>query len=123
MGDVPEEIRTYLAETHPEALDLALWVRERVQEADPDLTERLYRGWDGVGFRHPDAGYVCAIYPRGDEVRLLFEHGARVDDPYGVLTGEGSQVRFIAIREKTDDVALVIEEYVRAAVVERLFHR
>jgi hypothetical protein len=23
---------------------------------EPDLTERVYRGWDGIGFRHPDAG-------------------------------------------------------------------
>jgi hypothetical protein len=35
-------------------------------------------GLSGLGrhrFRHPDAGYICAIYPRGAEGRLLFEHG------------------------------------------------
>jgi hypothetical protein len=123
MPDVPPEIRTYLAESHPESLELTLWVRELVLEADPDLTERLYRGWDGLGFRHPDAGYVCAIYPREDEVRLLFEHGARLDDPHGILTGEGTQTRFISVRQSSDNLAVVINEYVRDAVAERLFHR
>ena len=60
---------------------------------DPDLTERVYLGWDGIGFRHPDGGYVCAIYPRGGEVRLLFEHGARLEDRAGLLEGHGTQTR------------------------------
>jgi hypothetical protein len=123
MSEVPSQIRTYLAEHHPEVLDLALWVRQLVLEAEPDLTERVYRGWDGIGFRHPDGGYVCAIYPRDDEVRLLFEHGARLDDPDRILVGEGTQTRFIPITERNNDLATMVQQYVRAAVAERLFRR
>jgi len=123
MPEAPREVREYLEETHPELLDLVLWVRDAVLGAEPDLTERVYRGWDGLGFRHPDAGYVCAIYPREDEIRLLFEHGSRLDDPYRILEGEGTQTRFIRVREPADQLAATIADYVRDAVAERLFRR
>jgi hypothetical protein len=123
MPEAPQEVRDYLAQAHPEVLDLALWLRDVVLEAEPDLTERVYRGWDGLGFRHPDAGYVCAIYPRGDEVRLLFEHGSRLADPHGVLEGQGTQTRFVRVRSGDTDLAAVLGDYVRQAVADRLFRR
>jgi hypothetical protein len=120
---VPEEVQDFLVESHPGLADLALWVREAVLAGEPDLTERVYRGWDGIGFRHPDAGYVCAIYPREQEVRLLFEHGVRLTDDEGLLEGAGSQTRFIRVRERNDRLAAAIGRYVHAAVAQRLFQR
>jgi hypothetical protein len=120
---VPKDVREFLAEAHPGLADLALWVRESVLAGEPDLTERVYRGWDGIGFRHPDAGYVCAIYPREGEVRLLFEHGVRLRDDEGLLEGAGSQTRFIRVRERNDLLAAAIGRYVQAAVAQRLFQR
>ena len=64
---VPKDVYDFLVDSHPSLADLALWVREVVLAGEPDLTERVYLGWDGIGFRHPDAGYVCAIYPREQE--------------------------------------------------------
>jgi hypothetical protein len=116
----PTDVRRFLAERHPETLDLALWVREAVLDAEPDLTERVYRGWDGIGFRHPDGGYVCAIYPQADEVRLLFEHGQRLEDPDGLLEGDGRQTRHIAVREADARLRERLGRYVTAAVAERL---
>jgi hypothetical protein len=115
--------REFLAERHPEAMELALRVRRIVLEAEPDLDERVYRGWDGIGFRHPDAGYVCAIYPHDREVRLLFEHGARLDDPEGLLEGEGTQTRYLTIRAVDRRLAEAIANLVHDAVAERLFRR
>jgi hypothetical protein len=85
------------------AADPALWVREAVLAGEPDLTERVYRGWHGIGFWYPDAGYVRTIYPREQEqaVRLLFEHGVRLDDPEGLLEGAGTQTRFSACGSAT----------------------
>jgi hypothetical protein len=122
---VPKDVYEFLVDSHPGLAELALWVREVVVAGEPDLTERVYRGWDGVGFRHPDGGYVCAIYPRerDQEVRLLFEHGARLDDPEGLLEGAGSQTRFIRVRERDQLLAAAIGRYVHAAVAERLFRR
>jgi hypothetical protein len=121
----PKVVRDFLRASHPDLADLALWVREAVLAGEPDLTERVYLGWDGIGFRHPDAGYVCAIYPReqDQEVRLLFEHGARLDDPEGLLEGAGSQTRFIPVQERDDRLAAAIGRCVHDAVAERLFRR
>ena len=122
---VPKHVYDFLMGSHPGLAELALWVREVVLASEPDLTERVYPGWDGIGFRHPDAGYVCAIYPREQEqeVRLLFEHGARLEDHEGRLEGAGTQTRFIRMRERNDQVAGAIGQYVHAAVAERLFRR
>jgi hypothetical protein len=121
----PRDVREFLSESHPGLADLALWVREAVLGGEPDLAERVYRGWDGIGFRHPDAGYICAIYPREQEqeVRLLFEHGVRLKDDEGLLEGAGSRTRFIRVRERNDPLGAAIGRYVHAAVAQRLFQR
>jgi hypothetical protein len=122
---VPKDVYDYLMESHPGLADLALWVREAVLASEPDLTERVYRGWDGIGFRHPDAGFVCAIYPReqDQDIHLLFEHGVRLEDPERLLEGAGTQTRYIRVRERDDPPAAAIGRYVHAAVAERLFRR
>jgi hypothetical protein len=120
---VPDATRDFLSERHPEEHELALWVREVILGAEPDLTERVYPGWDGIGFRHPDAGYVCAIYPRDGAVRLLFEHGRRLDDPSGLLEGQGAQTRHVVVRARDADLARDLAELVSDAVAERLFRR
>jgi hypothetical protein len=122
---VPEDVHDFLMASHPGLADLALWVREAVLAGEPELTERVYLGWDGIGFRHPDGGYVCAIYPREQEqeVRLLFEHGVRLHDPEHLLEGAGTQTRFIHVRERDDRLAAAIGRYVHDAVAERLFRR
>ena len=115
-----DEAETYLREHHAATADLAVWVRDHVLRADPDLTEKVYRGWNGIGFRHPEAGYVAAIFPRSKWVVLLFEHGASMPDPDGVLVGDGKQTRFIRIDSKDEETAAVIDRYVQQAVAQRL---
>lgn len=117
MGDPTLD---FLRELEPRTWELAAWARERVREADPDLTERLYRGWRGIGFHHPEGGYVCAIYPRADWVVLLFEHGASLVDPEGVLLGDGTQTRFLRIESFDEPTAALIDRYVQQALAQRL---
>jgi hypothetical protein len=114
------EVLAYLRERHAYHYDLAVWIRRAVLAADPDLTERIFPGWQGVGFRHPEAGYLCAIYPRSEWVVLHFEHGAALPDPEGVLLGDGSQTRFIRIHEPSTEAEKRISAYVQQAIAERL---
>ena len=120
---MPPSSREFLAHRHPDELELALWARDLVLAAEPDLNERVHEGWDGIGFRHPDAGYLCAIYPRPGEVRLLFEHGSRLDDPAGLLEGEGTQTRHVVVRAPDEQLREPLAALVRDAVAERLFRR
>ena len=114
------EVTAYLSEEHPQLVALSLSTRAAVLAADPDLTERVYRGWRGIGFRHPDAGFVCAIYPRTDCVVLLFEHGASLPDPDGVLAGERRQTRFMRIERGDATTAERVTTYVQQAIAQRL---
>jgi hypothetical protein len=117
------EVLTFLRELSGQHFETAVWTREEVLAADPDLVERVYRGWRGIGFRHPDAGYVCAIYPRSGWVVLHFEHGASMPDPDGVLLGEGSQTRFLRIAEPNPALRGRIVAYVQQAICQRLLDR
>ena len=116
----PDEVDAYLREKQPDLYGLATWTRRAVRAADPDLTENVYRGWGGIGYRHPEAGYICAIYPRSRWIVLHFEHGASMPDPDGVLLGDGKQTRFLRIQEPDADTERVVTAYVQQAIAERL---
>ena len=115
-----EEVLTYLREEHASLYDLAVWTRGVVLDSDPDLFERVYRGWRGVGFHHPEGGYVCAIYPRGEHVDLLFEHGASLVDPDSLLTGQGTQTRTLPVTSADATTRAAIEVLVQQAIAQRL---
>ena len=114
------EVLSYLRDEYPDAAELAAWVRRGVLVADPDLSERVYRGWQGIGFRHPEAGYVCGIFPRGARVELLFEHGASLVDPDGLLGGTGTQTRTLTVARPDAATERVISRLVQQAVAQRL---
>ncbi len=77
-------------------------LRALIIDTVPEMTERAYPGWHGIGFRHPRAGYVCGVFPQAATVRLLFEHGYELSDPEGVLTGGGSQTRYLDVATSAD---------------------
>ncbi len=81
-----------------------------------DAEERVYPGWHGLGYIHPEAGYVCGIFPRGDHVRLGFEHGHLLPDPDGLLTAAGSQVRYVVVQPGTTLPATGIRDLIADAV-------
>jgi hypothetical protein len=53
------------------------------------LVASVKMGWKSVNFRHARAGHVCAIFPYPDRVSIYFEHGRLLEDPDGLLMGDG----------------------------------
>jgi hypothetical protein len=53
------------------------------------LGARVKMGWKSVNFRHAVAGHVCAVFPHADRVSIYFEHGRLLEDPDGLLLGDG----------------------------------
>lgn len=99
-------------------------LRRLVGQAIPTATERPYVGWKGIGYRDPQAGYFAGIFPQRDHVRLLFEHGARLDDPDGILQGEGvRQVRWIVVRPGSRLPRGAISRMLVRAVLHGSMHR
>lgn len=88
----PEEL---LDEHTPDVVALAEELRALVAAVMPNAEERVYAGWHGFGYVDPDAGYVCAIFPMAESVRLSFEYGHRLEGHADLFTGGATQVRYI----------------------------
>jgi DNA transformation protein len=104
---------------------LANRLRTIVKKAAPALSEAAYPGWKGVGYRHAEAGYVCGVFPSAAAVRLIFEHGAGLSDPDGLLEGAGrvKQVRYVTMRSAADIKVRALTRLVRAAVAHGVLRR
>jgi hypothetical protein len=105
--EVRADVEDLLADHSAEVADVAQQVRAAVLDAQPQLRERVQRGWHSINYRDPAAGFVCAVFPLADRVHLIFERGADLPDPDGLLTGSGKQVRmlvFVPGEEVDDDV-------------------
>ena len=95
----PEDI---LAGHRPDVVALAERLRALVKDTVPDAREVAYPGWHAIGYRHPQAGYFCGVFPHEDRVHLLFERGVMLPDPDRILTGDGRQVRYVLLRPGDD---------------------
>ena len=98
---------------------LASRLRRLVKDTLPEAEERTYPGWRAIGYRHPAAGYIGAIFLHQKMVKLGFEHGAKLPDPHGLLKPGPSasmQVRYLEIVEEGDVDAGVIRQLIEAAM-------
>lgn len=84
----------------------ALWLREFVWDLYPDTNELIYDNYNAVAFGWSPtdrAGDVfCSIAVFSNHVNFGFNRGADLEDPAKMLTGEGSQYRYITIKHKAD---------------------
>lgn len=90
-----------LAGKGPEIEALAHEVRDAILGAAPQLEERALPGWQAVSFRSPERGFVCALFPYADRVRIAFEHGVDLIDPDGRLekgSTSSKRVRYLSFR-------------------------
>ena len=98
----PEE---FLSTFPPEMQALAHELRALVKETVPDLKEAVYTGWKLIGYRvkkgRSDA-YFCFIAPFANRIMLGFEYGIQLFDPNLQLEGDGTQVRYLTVREQDD---------------------
>ncbi len=94
---VDDLLKAYTPEVH----DLALAVRDQIHNILPYIVEKVYPGWkvilcsvDGTMKQG-----VCAVSPQRQYVNLIFYRGADIDDPDGLLSGDGKKVRHIKITD------------------------
>ncbi len=98
----PEE---FLSTFPPEMQELANELRSLVKETIPNVKEAVYSGWKLIGYRvkkgRKDA-YFCFIAPFPNRIMLGFEYGIQLFDPNLRLEGDGTQIRYLTVREKDD---------------------
>jgi len=111
-----DEVDRLLADLPDEVARAVHRLRTVLRSGMPDLSEAVRTGWRSINYRDPAAGFVCALFPQADRVQLVFEHGARLPDPHGRLTGTGRQVRALQFASADDVDPEVVLEYVDLAV-------
>ncbi len=111
-----DEADRFLGEFAPEVASLARALRARVRAHLPDVGERVYRGWGGLGYHVRGAGYVFAIFPRETHVEVGFEHGAALADPRGLFYRGGKQLRYARLDGWDEERVGGIIELVDAAI-------
>jgi len=97
----PPSVERFL-EDYPAALHETVHrLRRVVKQAVPDAVEAVVPGWKLIGYRVPQGKktlYFGFIAPQPGQVRLGFEYGVLMQDPAGLLTGSGTQVRQVDVR-------------------------
>ena|SRR5919106_4434958 len=107
----------FLSTFPPEIQALADELRALVKKTIPHVNESVYTGWKLIGYRVKKGkrdAYFCFIAPFPNRIMLGFEYGVQLFDPTLRLEGDGTQVRYLTIREKED----IDPESFRAFIVE-----
>src|SRR4030095_6942596 len=99
--------------------ELALALREMVLDEAPSAVEKIFRVyalvfWYSLTGRMSDAFVQVVIYTKG--VNLMFNRGAELNDPDGVLVGEGKIIRHIKVRRPEDLKNPHLRKFIRAAL-------
>ena len=104
-----DERRALFAAYGPGVASLAEEVAALIERTVPSAVWAVRRGWQCLAYIHPDVGYFCGVFPRANAVQVGFEFGVLLPDPQGVLSGSGSQLRYVVLTpgEPVPEAALV----------------
>jgi hypothetical protein len=116
MDSRPREVQDWLRQWSPDQQEQVEWLASRVHAAGEGVAEaikwrRLAFAVDG-NWHH----WLCAIAVTRRGVSLLFHKGSLLDDPAGVLQGEGRYLRQILHGQAAADPQAVTA-LVRQAIV------
>jgi hypothetical protein len=95
MDGRPPEAQDWLRRWTPDQQEQAVWLAGRVHAAGDGVAEAVKWGRHTFTVNGDWHHWLCAIAVTRREVRLVFHKGALLDDPAGLLQGEGRYVREI----------------------------
>ena len=99
--DAEAQLASFVAKFDPELQTLILGARNALRKRLPTANEIVYDNYNFfvIGYspteRPSDA--ILSIAAAANGVGLCFIHGAKLADPYRLLTGSGKQTRFIRL--------------------------
>src|SRR5205085_657102 len=115
----PSALKKFLQPYDPDVRDLALQLRALVLEEMAPCYENIYDAYSAVAIgygtsdRLRDGIFHIAVYSK--HVNLGFNDGATLDDPKGILEGDGNRIRHISIKTIADLKRPEIRAYIRRA--------
>ena len=104
----------------PPMVAMAEGLRRIVRAAVPEAIERVRPGWRVIGYDVPvgrRTAFFAWIMPQQVHVHLGFPKGVLLDDPSGILEGEGitKAARWFTLREPDDLLDEQLTRFARAA--------
>ncbi len=118
-----DQLAGFIARFTPEVAAQARKALDRMRELVPGAVEMVYDNYNAlvIGFgpteRASEAIFSIILYPRW--VSLCFLQGASLDDPAGVLRGDGNVVRHVVLEDTgildQPAVAALIEQAIENA--------
>ena len=114
-----EELIRMLSRYDIKVGELALMLREMVLKEAPNAIEKLLQVyalvfWYSLTGKMSNAFVQIVVYPKG--VNLMFNRGAELEDPDGVLVGEGKIIRHIKVRRLEDLKSPYLRKFINAAL-------
>jgi len=116
---VPRQLTNFLKPYDPEIRNLAVKLRALVLEEMAPCYENIYDAYSAVAIgygtsdRLRDGIFHIAVYSK--HVNLGFNEGATLDDPKGILQGNGNQIRHITIKSVEAIKRPELRAYIRRA--------
>src|SRR2546423_11590953 len=115
----PPPLIKFLKPYDAEIRNLAVKLRALVLEEMAPCYENIYDAYSAVAIgygtsdRLRDGIFHIAVYSK--HVNLGFNEGATLEDPKGILEGNGNQIRHISIKSIEDIKRPVLRAYIRRA--------
>ena len=115
----PADLIKFLRPYDPQVQELALKLRALVLEEMAPCYENIYDAYSAVAIGYGtsdklrDGIFHIAVYSK--HVNLGFNEGATLDDPKGILQGNGNQIRHITIKSVEDIKRPELRAYIRRA--------
>jgi hypothetical protein len=118
------DLKKFLRPYDREVQKLALSLRALLLAEMAPCYENIYDAYSAIAIGYGtsdklgDGIFHLAVYSK--HVNLGFNHGATLDDPKGILQGNGNRIRHITIKSQSDLARPEIRAYIRRAKKEAL---
>ncbi len=98
--------------------ELATAARTLIAKLTPKAEEKIYFGWRVARFSLDGtmAGQFIAIGPHKKHVNLYFMNGIELDDPKGLLDGDGKKMRHVSITDAKQLKSAALKALIKASV-------
>ncbi len=114
---MPEDFDLLLNNYDDPIRELAIEARALIVKLIPKAEEKIYFGWRVVRYslNGTMGGQFIAIGPHKKHVNLYFMNGTELDDPKGLLTGEGKKMRHVTVTEARQLKSAALKTLIKAS--------
>jgi hypothetical protein len=116
-----KDLLKFLKPFPKEVKENALWLRDFVWDLYPTANELIYDNYNAVAFgwsvtdRQGHTFCSVAIGRSSQNLHFGFYWGSEINDPKGILLGEGNQYRYILVKNRKDFPQAYIRRLVKEA--------